>query len=58
MFECDICRKKIDIKKINRVSHFTLGNMRLNKFYGEQTIYFHVNCLKESYKSTAIVSPT
>ncbi len=48
MFKCEICGKIIKTEELNQVFQFTLGNVKSEKFYGEQTLYYHINCLTNS----------
>ncbi len=45
MVNCKICGVKIGIKNLKEVFHFTLGNTINGRFYGNETIYYHVDCL-------------
>ena len=56
MLKCKICGEEIEEMNLQHVFQFTLGNVRSGKFYGEKTLYYHINCLNNKVK-TKLVAP-
>lgn len=58
MVNCNICGVKIGIKNLKEVFHFTLGNTINGRFYGNETIYYHVDCLNgKKHSKQGLLAP-
>ena len=43
---CSICKKPIEHHNLDKTYRISLGNMVKNKFYGNKTYFYHIDCLK------------
>jgi hypothetical protein len=42
---CYICKEKIETKDLDKVFHFTLGNIIKGRFYASENKLFHIACI-------------
>ena len=58
MYKCKICGTEIGVKNKDNVFQFTLGNTINGKFYGEETIYYHIDCLNgKKHSKQKLIAP-
>ncbi|MFX0041801.1 MAG: hypothetical protein ACFE8L_02715 [Candidatus Hodarchaeota archaeon] len=58
MNKCKICGMEIRIDHLKDVFHFTLGNIINGRFYGNETVYYHMDCLNgKKYQNEELLTP-